>query len=125
MTAQRVATGLAMTTLYHNPRCSKSRLTLALLRDRGIEPQIILYLEQQLDATQLQDILDKLDMRPRELLRRSDEAYKRLDLKDLNLSDKRLLQAMLDYPKLIQRPIVVRGKRAVIGRPPENVLNLL
>ncbi|MDE0840677.1 MAG: arsenate reductase (glutaredoxin) [Porticoccaceae bacterium] len=114
-----------MTTLYHNPRCSKSRLTLALLRDRGIEPQIILYLEQQLDATQLQDILDKLDMRPRELLRRSDEAYKRLDLKDLNLSDKRLLQAMLDYPKLIQRPIVVRGKRAVIGRPPENVLNLL
>ncbi len=64
-------------------------------------------------------------MRPRELLRRSDEAYKRLDLKDLNLSDKRLLQAMLDYPKLIQRPIVVRGKRAVIGRPPENVLNLL
>lgn len=114
-----------MTTLYHNPRCSKSRLTLALLRDRGVEPQIILYSEQQLDATQLQDILDKLDMRPRELLRRSDEAYKRLDLKDLNLSDKRLLQAMLDYPKLIQRPIVVRGKRAVIGRPPENVLNLL
>ena len=114
-----------MITLYHNPRCSKSRLTLALLREHNIEPDIVLYLEQRLDGAQLQAILDKLGCEPRALLRLSEEDYKRLGLKNPDLSDQRLLQAMLDYPKLMQRPIAVRGERAAIGRPPENVLELL
>lgn len=114
-----------MITLYHNPRCSKSRLTLALLREHNIEPVIVPYLEQRLDAAQLQTILDKLGYKPRALLRRSEEDYKRLGLKNSDLSDQRLLQAMVDCPKLIQRPIAVRGERAAIGRPPENVLELL
>jgi arsenate reductase len=114
-----------MITLYHNPRCSKSRLTLALLREHNIEPDIVLYLEQRIDGEQLQAILDKLGCKPRALLRRSEEDYKRLGLKNPDLSDQRLLQAMLDYPKLMQRPIAVCGDRAAIGRPPENVLELL
>ena len=114
-----------MITLYHNPRCSKSRLTLALLREHNIEPVIVPYLEQRLDGAQLQTILDKLGCKPRSLLRRSEEDYKRLGLKNPELSDQRLLQAMVDCPKLIQRPIAIRGERAVIGRPPENVLELL
>ena len=114
-----------MITLYHNPLCSKSRLTLALLREHNIEPVIVLYLEPRLDGAQLQAILDKLGCKRRALLRRSEADYKRLGLKNPDLSDQRLLQAMLDYPKLIQRPIAVRGERAAIGRPPENVLELL
>lgn len=112
-------------TIYHNPRCSKSRQTLELLQARGIEPDVVLYLERSLTKKLLKDLLKKLRISARELLRRSEEEYKSLNLADANLGDDELLAAMIAHPKLIERPIVVRGDRACLGRPPENVLELL
>ncbi|WP_020209282.1 arsenate reductase (glutaredoxin) [Gilvimarinus chinensis] len=111
--------------IYHNPRCSKSRQTLALLQERGIEPEIIRYLETPPKASELQDLLTKLKLTARELLRRGEEEYKTLDLKRPELSEGELIDAMVQHPKLIERPIVVKGARACLGRPPENVLELL
>ncbi len=111
-------------TIYHNPRCSKSRNTLALLRERGIEPEVVLYLETPPDAAQLADLLAKLKMTAGQLVRRSEEGYKSAGLGDAS-SEQDIMAAMLANPKLIERPIVVRGARAVVGRPPENVLALL
>ena len=112
-------------TIYHNPRCSKSRQTLALLEERGIEPEIVRYLETPPEAAALEDLLAKLGKSPRELLRKGEEPYKALGLADTGLADEALIAAMAENPVLIERPIVVHGERAVLGRPPENVLELL
>ena len=112
-------------TIYHNPRCSKSRQTLALLQQHGIEPDVVLYLEQPPTKKQLKELLQKLGIAARDLLRRSEEEYKALGLGELDLSEAKLIDAMHAHPQLIERPIVVRGSRARLGRPPENVLELL
>jgi arsenate reductase (glutaredoxin) len=111
-------------TIYHNPRCSKSRATLELLREQGIEPTIVEYLKDPPNATQLKEIIGKLGVEPEALVRKSEEIYKsRYAGKSLTASQ--WITAMVKDPTLIERPIVVRGKRAVIGRPPENVKSLL
>ncbi|MBI6853662.1 arsenate reductase (glutaredoxin) [Pseudomonas lijiangensis] len=112
-------------TLYHNPRCSKSRGALELLQARGLTPDIVLYLETPPNAAQLRDLLTKLGIGPRQLLRSGEDDYKALNLADPSLSDEQLIAAMASHPKLIERPILVAGDKAVIGRPPENILELL
>lgn len=112
-------------TLYHNPRCSKSRQTLQLLEENGIAPEIVLYLENSPDAQTLRSLLTKLGISARQLLRKGEAEYKERGLADDSLSEDALIQAMVAAPKLIERPIVVQGDRAVLGRPPENVLELL
>jgi len=111
-------------TIYHNPRCSKSRNTLALLKEKGIEPQVILYLETPPNSGQLKSLLGKLGLSATELVRRGEDAYKACGLSK-DSSEEQLIAAMAAHPKLIERPIVVRGKRAVLGRPPENALDLI
>lgn len=113
------------TSIYHNPRCSKSRQTLALLQDNGVEPQVILYLDTPPKPKQLADILQKLNISARELLRKGEAAYKELNLADAALTETQIIKAMCAQPKLIERPIVIKGQRAVLGRPPENVLELV
>lgn len=112
-------------TIYHNPRCSKSRQTLALLEENGVTPKIVLYLETNPGSQEISDLLSKLGIEARALLRKGEEAYKSLGLSDSTLSDQALINAMVSAPKLIERPIVVKGNKAVLGRPPENVLGLL
>ncbi|MDG2287036.1 MAG: arsenate reductase (glutaredoxin) [Alphaproteobacteria bacterium] len=112
-------------TIYHNPRCSKSRQTLALLQDKGIEPEIIEYLSSPPDAATLGAILGKLGLEPRELMRRKEAPYKELGLADEDKPRDTLIQAMVDDPILIERPIVLSGGKAAIGRPPEQVLEIL
>jgi arsenate reductase len=111
--------------IFHNPLCSKSRATLALLQERGIEPEITLYLESPPDAGELRIILDKLDMSPRELMRTGEAEFRQQGLDDKSLTDDELITAMIATPKLIQRPIVLAGDRAAMGRPPESVLDIL
>lgn len=108
-------------TIYHNPRCSKSRQTLELLKAKGAEPEIVLYLDDTPSKTEIQDILKKLGISARELLRKKEDAYKEHGLADTALSDEKLIEAMISAPKLIERPIVVSGNKAVLGRPPENI----
>ena len=116
--------GNAMTiTIYHNPRCSKSRETLALLHDRGIEPRIVEYLKTPPDAAELQRLLKLLGLKPRELLR-SKEA-KEAGLDKPGLSDAQIIAGMTKHPAVIERPIVVNGGKAALGRPPEAVLKIL
>lgn len=112
-------------TIYHNPRCSKSRQTLALLREHGVEPRIVEYLKTPPEPDEIRDLLDRLAMAPRELLRSGEAAFRELGLGDESIDDERIIAAMHRHPKLIQRPIVVAGERAAIGRPPEAVLDLL
>jgi arsenate reductase (glutaredoxin) len=112
-------------TLYHNPRCSKSRGALELLDARGLTPQVVRYLETPPSAAELRELLSKLGIGARALLRSGEDEYKELGLADASLSDEQLIAAMAAHPKLIERPILVAGKRAVIGRPPEKVLELL
>lgn len=112
-------------TIYHNPRCSKSRQTLQLLEDNGVTPEIVLYLESPPSAAELGELLKKLGIGARDLLRKGEDAYKENKLGDDSLSDAQLIAAMVKHPKLIERPIVVKGKQAVLGRPPENVLALI
>ncbi len=112
-------------TLYHNPRCTKSRGALELLQARGLSPDVVLYLETPPDAAQLRELLGKLGVSARQLLRTGEDDYKQLNLADASLSDEQLIAAMAAHPKLIERPILVVGDKAVIGRPPENVLELL
>jgi arsenate reductase len=114
-----------MFTIYHNPRCSKSRQTLELLRANNIEPKVVLYLDTPPSKQELMSLLTLLGKSPRELLRKSEEEFKSLGLNKPSLSDETLTEAMISHPKLIERPIVVSGKRAVLGRPPENVLELI
>ena len=113
------------TRLYHNPRCSKSRGALELLRERGIEPQVIHYLDTPPTAGELRTLLGMLGTDARALLRTGEDEYAQLGLADPTLDDNALLAAMTAYPRLIERPVFVHGGRAVIGRPPERVLELL
>ncbi|SET93369.1 arsenate reductase (glutaredoxin) [Pseudomonas graminis] len=112
-------------TLYHNPRCTKSRGAVELLEARGLTPTIIHYLDTPPDAAQLSDLLGKLGIGARALLRKGEDEYKTLNLADTSLSDEQLIAAMVAHPKLIERPILVVGDKAVIGRPPENILEIL
>lgn len=112
-------------TIYHNPRCSKSRQTLELLRRRGIEPQVIEYLQTPPSEADLKRILGLLGMAPRDLMRRGEPAYKERGLDDPALSQEALIAAMVESPILIQRPIVLANDKAAIGRPPESVLDIL
>ena len=116
---------MAAFTIYHNPRCSKSRQTLQLLQDHGVDPEIILYLEQPPSKKQLKELLKKLGIGARELLRKGEDEYRQSGLDDPSLGEDAIIAAMSEHPKLIERPIVVKGARAVLGRPPENVLSLL
>ncbi|TVP87830.1 MAG: arsenate reductase (glutaredoxin) [Thioalkalivibrio sp.] len=111
--------------IYHNPRCSKSRAALALLREQGIAPEIVEYLKTPPDRATLEDLIAKLGISPRQLLRTGEAAYRELGLADPELADERIIQAMVDHPKLIERPIVVRGGQARIGRPPERILEIV
>lgn len=112
-------------TLYHNPRCSKSRGALELLEARGLHPHVVRYLETPPSATELRALLAKLGIGARQLLRSGEDEYKALSLGDASLSEAQLIEAMVQHPKLIERPILVAGDKAVIGRPPEKVLELL
>jgi arsenate reductase (glutaredoxin) len=108
-------------TIYHNPRCSKSRATLALLEDKAITPEIKLYLQHPPTHDELQTVLQKLGITARELLRTGEAIYKELGLANTALSENDIVQAMISHPKLIERPIVIKGDKAIIGRPPENI----
>lgn len=110
-------------TIYHNPRCSKSRQTLQLLQEHAVEPKVVLYLDTPPTAVQLKKLLKQLGITAKELVRKGEDEYKSLNL--ANASDKDVIDAMTRYPKLIERPIVVKGDKAVLGRPPENILSLL
>ncbi len=112
-------------TIYHNPRCSKSRQTLQLLQDQGIEPQIVEYLKTPPDEATLRRLLTELGMTARQLLRRGETAYRDEKLADEALSDSDIIAAMIRQPILIERPIVSTGGKARIGRPPESVLDIL
>lgn len=112
-------------TIYHNPRCMKSRQTLALLRKQGVEPKIVEYLKTPPDAKTLSSILDKLGIEPRALMRRKEVPYKANKLDNDKLTRKQLIDAMVANPVLIERPIVLSGAKAAIGRPPEAVLDIL
>lgn len=111
--------------IWHNPRCSKSRATLALLRERGIEPRIVEYLKEPPGLPELERVLGLLGIGPRDLLRTGEAAYSENGLDDQELGRRALLDAMIRHPVLIQRPVVIAGERAAIGRPPENVLRIL
>lgn len=114
-----------MIKIYHNPRCSKSRQTLALLEENNADLEIIEYLKTPPNETEIKDILDLLKLAPRELLRNKESEYKEAGLDDASLSDSDVIKAMVQYPKLIERPIVIANGKAAIGRPPEAVLEIL
>ena len=111
--------------ILHNPRCSKSRATLALLQENGIEPEITLYLDNPPSAVEITDILGKLGLSARQLMRRGEAEYKEQGLADESLSEQQLIDAMAATPRLIERPIVLANGKAAIGRPPESVLGIL
>jgi len=111
--------------LYHNPRCSKSRAALELLQSRELAVSAVPYLEAPPDASALRELLGKLGLEARQLLRTGEEAYRELNLADPALDEDALIAAMAAHPKLIERPIAVCGERAVVGRPPERVLEIL
>ena len=111
--------------IYHNAKCSKSRKTLEIIRSKNIEPTIILYLISKLSKTEVKNLLSKLGLSIRDILRTGEDEYKKNNLKNENLSDDKLIEFLIKFPRLLERPIVVKNSKAVIGRPPENVLNLL
>lgn len=119
--------GRAMTaiTIYHNPRCSKSRAALALLEENNINPEVVLYLDTPPDREQLEALLEKLNLGIRDILRRSEAEFEQFGLGDESLSEEIVFDIVAKHPRLIERPIVVRGDRAIIGRPPEKVLELI
>ncbi len=110
--------------IYHNPRCRKSRETLELLREKGKEPEIILYLDDPPTKQKLEAIINKLGIKPLQLIRKGEPVFKE-KFKGKELTDSEWVEAMVSYPKLIERPIVIQGDQAVIGRPPVNVLELV
>ena len=109
---------------YHNPRCSKSRIGLQLLQDRNIDVEVIEYLKDIPTINELQELIKLIGISPENLLRKGEQAYKD-NLKGKNLSDQEILEAMVRFPKLIERPILISSNKAVIGRPPEKVLTIL
>ena len=112
-------------TIYHNPKCSKSRQTLELLSAKGITPTIIEYIKNPPTVEKLKEILSQLGITPRDLMREKEDIYKELELGILSLSDKDLIDLMVEHPILIERPIVISNGKAVLGRPPEQVLDIL
>jgi len=110
--------------LYHNPRCSKSRAALALLEENGVEPRVIRYLDTPLTETELRSLAKKLELGPSHFVRKGEDEYKSMGLSK-DSTDEELFAAMAQHPKLMERPIIERGSKAVIGRPPENLLALL
>ncbi|MFZ0791995.1 MAG: arsenate reductase (glutaredoxin) [Chromatiaceae bacterium] len=112
-------------TIFHNPKCSKSRAALSLLEERGLEPKIVRYLDEPPDAETLESLLKLLGLEPRDLMRKKEPEYQALGLDDPSLSREALVAAMAAHPRLIERPIVIRDGRAVLGRPPERVLDIL
>ena len=112
-------------TIYHNPRCSKSRQTLEILQQNGIEPDIVEYLNTPPTHQQLDSILRGLEMEPRDLMRKGEADYKEQNLQNESLGRDQLIELMIEFPKLIERPIVMIGDQIVIGRPPEAVLTIL
>ena len=111
--------------IYHNPRCSKSRQTLQLLEENGAQPDIIEYLKNSPSKEELKSVLKLLGLSPRDLMRKGESIYKELNLKNVDLSNEQLVNAMLENPILIERPIVLANGKAAIGRPPESVLDIL
>jgi arsenate reductase len=116
---------LKSVTIYHNPRCTKSRQTLALLEKRGIQPKIVEYLVTPPTEAELRRLLKLLGISPRELLRTKEEEYKQAKLDRPDVTDAEIIRAMIKYPRLMERPIVVAGNKAALGRPPENVLKII
>jgi arsenate reductase (glutaredoxin) len=112
-------------TIYHNPKCSKSRQTLELLSTKGITPTIIEYIKNPPTVEKLKEILSQLGIAPRDLMRKKEDIYKELELETLSLSDKDLIDLMVEHPILIERPIVIANGKAVLGRPPQQVLDIL
>ena len=111
--------------IYHNPRCSKSRQTLEILNEQNVDTKIVLYLETPPSAEEVKSILQKLGLSSRDIIRKGEDEYKLLNIKDQSLTENELITFMSENPKLIERPIVVKDDKAIIGRPPENVLSLL
>lgn len=112
-------------TIFHNPRCSKSRETLRLIEERGLAPEIVRYLDDPPDTATLDGLLTMLGLEPRALMRKKEPEYKALGLDDPSLSREALIAAMAEHPRLIERPVVIKDGKAVLGRPPERVLELL
>lgn len=112
-------------TIYHNPRCSKSRQGLELLAEQGLKAEVVEYLKTPPSPEQLEQILQLLGLEPRELMRQKEAEYRELGLDNPKLGRGELIDAMVQHPKLIERPIVICGKKAVIGRPPEKILEIL
>ncbi|MGB0176347.1 MAG: arsenate reductase (glutaredoxin) [Owenweeksia sp.] len=110
--------------LYHNPRCRKSREALELLNNRGLQPELVLYMKEPLMPTELQELLDKLNMQATELVRNKEDVWKE-EFADKELTDEEVLLAMIEYPQLMERPILENGDKAIIGRPPEKVLEII
>ena len=111
--------------LFHNPRCSKSRQALNLLEKEKENFEVFMYLDEKLEKDFLKEIIQKLAINPRDLLRTGESAYKENNLKDSNISDEEIINLMIEYPKLIERPIYVKGTKAIVGRPPENILKII
>ena len=116
---------LQMIKIYHNPKCSKSRQALELLQNKGITPQVILYLEQGLSEAEIKEILAKLKLPVRDIMRTKEDEFKEQNLDDKNLSDEDLITAIIKTPKLLERPIVINGNKAASGRPTENILEIV
>ena len=112
-------------TIFHNQRCSKSRQALSILEEQGVSPKVVLYLETPPNADQLKAILEKLGINARELLRKGEREFRDNNLGDPSLTEEQLIDFMCKFPKLIERPIVINGEKARIGRPPESVLEIL
>ena len=110
---------------FHNPRCSKSRQALALLKERKDKFEVFMYLDEKLEKGFLKEIIQKLGISPRDLLRRGESAYKDNNLKDSNISDEEIINLMIEHPKLIERPIYIKDTKAIICRPPEEVLKIV
>lgn len=110
--------------IYHNPRCSKSKQTLQLIKDAEIDVEVIEYLNEIPTKEELELILMQLNLKPIDIIRKGEVVY-REKFKDSNFNDEEWIQIMIEYPKLIERPIVIKGNKAILGRPPENVLDLL
>ena len=121
----RLFVTMAKAFLFHNPRCSKSRQALNLLEKEKENFEVFMYLDEKLEKDFLKEIIQKLGMSPRDLLRTGESAYKENNLKDSNISEEEIINLMIEYPKLIERPIYVKGSKAIVGRPPENVLKII
>ena len=114
-----------MVQIYHNPRCSKSRQALELLKSKNIDPEIILYLENPISTKDVEGILKMLKISARDIIRKKESEFKEMGLSDINISEKDLIEAIVKVPKLLERPIVINGNKAAIGRPLANILEIL